>query len=93
VRDADGRPLPAKVAITDSAGHQVPAWFQSAEEDGGSVVSQDELPAGPCWVEPVLPPGEYDVAIDLEGYGPQRKRVHLGAGRPEALDVVLERSR
>ena len=94
VRDVDGRDLPARVVLTDERGQEVFVWFCADNAEGGWIVDAGELPGvGPCWVEPVLPPCELEVLVELEGYEPARRQVALEAGRPKAVDVVLERSR
>ncbi len=93
VIDANGRHLEAECTIQDARGTEVPAWFEY-HEGIAKVAAAYGLPgAGPCWVEPVLAPGTYTVALKAEGYVEETRTVKLKAGEAAALRVEMKARR
>lgn len=95
VTDTDGRYLPASCTIHDARGREVEAEFRAESAEGPlralHMSARTLADIGPNWVEPVLVPGTYDIALRLDGYERVEREVELKPGLPTAVRVVLKR--
>lgn len=90
---AQGRPvgrISGQVSAVDGEGLPgVTVTFESPALQGQQVVVTEE---GGYYTSPPLPPGEYTVQFDLDGYQPVAQRVRASAAAQATVDVELERT-
>lgn len=76
VSSADGQALPGATVT-----------FASENLQGSRVVVTD---GNGNFASPPLPPGEYEVTFQLEGFGTQTRRIRLGAAQQVEVNVELQ---
>jgi hypothetical protein len=82
---------PAVRGLLSNAGHRLGAKLSVSTSPAGAVAHVS--PAGAMVAGSiVLPPGSYEVVVELEGYESVARSVTLTAGAAESIDMQLETS-
>jgi Carboxypeptidase regulatory-like domain/TonB-dependent Receptor Plug Domain len=75
--------------LKDAQGHPVSAAVEIRDHATGKIWKHDTGPEG-SFIEPILPPGQYDVAVHADSYTDYlRKGVPLAVGQKVSLKIAL----
>jgi outer membrane receptor protein involved in Fe transport len=75
--------------VKDSSGAVLPGVTVEARNPAGGAVATSITDALGTYRFPALPPGEYEVTADLQGFTPQHVRVPLGLGQIKKIDITM----
>src|SRR3989339_2069624 len=75
--------------VKDSSGAVLPGVTVEARNPAGGAVATSITDAAGNYRFPALPPGEYEVTADLQGFTPHHVRVPLGLGQLKKIDITM----
>ena len=75
--------------VKDSSGAVLPGVTVEARNPAGGAVATSITDATGAYRFPALPPGEYEVTADLQGFTPHHVRVPLGLGQLKKIDITM----
>ena len=76
--------------VTDPAGLALPGVTATASSPALQGVRSVVTSVNGDFIIPFLPPGEYTVSFELEGFAPQKKTIGVAMAETQALQIKLE---